>query len=397
MPLVFIHGVATRRGPNYDETVAFRDALFESNALTVVSDNPRSVLIFNPFWGDLGVTFSHDLASIPSSSVEKLGSASPAPAWIADWPIQLTAGNSLVQSARTEGLAFAVDLLFTAFDAPDSAEAAPVAELATKLIAYAEANPKPRWLMEIANDQTFGLRLQRDAEQWWSLQPAPLSVAVAPQETLGGRSPFETGWRYLNEARKYVTGSVARAIMLPALDLVRAPATRSAATFLGDVFRYLDGRGGRDNPGPIVQRIAPILAEANECRGPADPSLIVVGHSMGGNIAYDALRYYRPEIHVDVLVTVGSQVGLFQELGLFDHGEGTSAEEKPHNIGSWLNVFDEADVLGFAAEPIFTGAKDYMFSTHRSISAHSSYLRSPGLHRRLAERLVDLHLPRTRP
>jgi hypothetical protein len=38
MPLVFIHGVATRRGRHYDADVAFRDAFFKKNALKEVSD-----------------------------------------------------------------------------------------------------------------------------------------------------------------------------------------------------------------------------------------------------------------------------------------------------------------------------------------------------------------------
>ncbi|MBB4716917.1 hypothetical protein BJ965_006799 [Streptomyces luteogriseus] len=42
-----------------------------------------------------------------------------------------------------------------------------------------------------------------------------------------------------------------------------------------------------------------------------------MAHSMGGNIVHDVLSFHRPKVHIDLLVTVGTQVGLFEELKLF--------------------------------------------------------------------------------
>ena len=75
--------------------------------------------------------------------------------------------------------------------------------------------------------------------------------------------------------------------------------------FLGDVFTYLDQRGDCSHPGPIVSDVIQTLESAAKAGSP----LVVVAHSMGGEIVYDVLSYYRPDIRVHKLVTVGSQVG----------------------------------------------------------------------------------------
>ena len=52
MPLVFVHGVATRDLPQYRAAVAQRDALFKR---LVISDDQ---VIFNPAWGDHATSFA---------------------------------------------------------------------------------------------------------------------------------------------------------------------------------------------------------------------------------------------------------------------------------------------------------------------------------------------------
>ena len=44
---------------------------------------------------------------------------------------------------------------------------------------------------------------------------------------------------------------------------------------------------------------------------------MIVGHSLGGVITYNILTHFAPEIAVDVFVSVGSQVALFEEMTLY--------------------------------------------------------------------------------
>ena len=175
-----------------------------------------------------------------------------------------------------------------------------------------------------------------------------------------------------------------------AAKLLRADIHRQAALFLGDVFFYLDRRGDRDHPGRIVNQVVQTLESAIDAGAP----LVVVAHSMGGGIVYDVLSYYRPDIHVEMLVTVGSQVGLFEELCLLQAGkqagcpDGPTRVPKLDNVEEWINVLDRNDLFSFATERIFEGAKDFDYSTGRGLfAAHSSYFTMPSFYRRLAERV----------
>jgi hypothetical protein len=127
---------------------------------------------------------------------------------------------------------------------------------------------------------------------------------------------------------------------------------------------------------------------------------------MGGNIVYDILTHYRPGIAVDLLVTAGSQIGLFKELSLYQEdapmnggpstgGPGATGNTpprvaKPTAVDTWLNIFDPMDVLGFAAEGVFTGVQDYAFSNQANpLTAHNLYYFRPAFHHRLRARMAE--------
>lgn len=119
---------------------------------------------------------------------------------------------------------------------------------------------------------------------------------------------------------------------------------------------------------------------------------MVVAHSMGGNIVYDLLTHFRPNLVVDSLVTVGSQVGLFEELKLFAAsradipGPGVDRVPKPPGVQRWVNVVDDCDPLAFRAAPVFDGVEDYTYPSG-ALWAHTAYMAQPHFHRRLADRL----------
>ena len=75
-----------------------------------------------------------------------------------------------------------------------------------------------------------------------------------------------------------------------------------------------------------------------------DEKLIIVAHSMGGNIVYDILTHYMPDLVCDLFLTVGSQVGLLEELKLFHASDrAIPTKERPKvprgpTSGGWLRL-----------------------------------------------------------
>ncbi|MFF4258634.1 hypothetical protein ACFY1L_46370 [Streptomyces sp. NPDC001663] len=145
---------------------------------------------------------------------------------------------------------------------------------------------------------------------------------------------------------------------------------------------------------PIAERVADALEEGARLRTSTDPWLVVVAHSMGGNIVYDLLSHLRPELECDMLVTVGSQVGLIAELGLFPavlppEDPVRDRAPVPEGVSRWINVFDPNDALSFVIGPVFARGEDFQYSTGRGMwGAHSAYFGLPSFYRRLAERLT---------
>jgi pimeloyl-ACP methyl ester carboxylesterase len=168
--------------------------------------------------------------------------------------------------------------------------------------------------------------------------------------------------------------------------LFRRLFARQMSMFVGDVFVYLDSRGEAANPGDIVDVVSTAL------RGAGDP-LVIVAHSMGGNIAYDVLTYYATDVHCTALVTVGSQVALFEEMKMFrlrDLGiRGPSGRvARPPNVDRWINVYDPIDMFAYLTTPVFSGTQDVPFGRAASpLAAHGDYFLRPEFYRELAKRL----------
>jgi pimeloyl-ACP methyl ester carboxylesterase len=218
-----------------------------------------------------------------------------------------------------------------------------------------------------------------------------LAAEVAPAgdsrtETLGGLSRARDA---LAVGVDTIRRAATQALTVPPVQFFRRRLGFSVAHGFGDIVAYLADRGTPEQPGSIVSVVADAVARAAEGGGP----VVVVAHSMGGNIVYDLLSHYRPDLVVDALVTVGSQVGLFEELKLFAASRldivGPSMKVPvPQTIRSWINVVDHADPLSFRASPVFERAIDYVYPSG-SVWAHSAYLRQPHFHARLAHRVVE--------
>ncbi|MBB2987566.1 hypothetical protein [Terracoccus luteus] len=187
---------------------------------------------------------------------------------------------------------------------------------------------------------------------------------------------------------------------------LRRPFEDFVPVFIGDVLTYVATRGTADAPGPIVQRVLDGLEVASFAAHSLGEPLVVLTHSMGGQIVYDVLTHFlprMPELHdvrVDFWCAAASQVGFFEELGLFlesdpdrgphegDPSGGLTPMPSEQFLGGWWNVWDHSDLLSFRAAGILDGINDSAFFASGSLATdHNKYLVQPEFYRLFAERV----------
>ncbi|MEO6998859.1 MAG: hypothetical protein ABI112_12315 [Terracoccus sp.] len=193
-----------------------------------------------------------------------------------------------------------------------------------------------------------------------------------------------------------------------AVTAIRRPLEDFVPVFIGDVMTYIATRGTADAPGPIIQRTLDGLEVAAFAAESRREPLVVLTHSMGGQIVYDLVTHFLPRmpahqaLRVDYWCAAASQVGFFEELGLFlesspDRGRDPASLTplpSPDHLGGWWNVWDHADLLSFRAAGIFEGVDDSPFFAAGSLTTdHNKYLDQPEFYRLFAERL-HVHLGR---
>ncbi|MBI3408584.1 MAG: hypothetical protein HY040_09540 [Planctomycetes bacterium] len=417
MPLVFVHGVNNRLDEEYKLAERDRNALFAQVALRGVVQKPQ---IFNPYWGEFASKFYWNHGCLPGGDNEKFGSGDDqVEALIEELGLDAVSSDSsrfLRELARID-FPRAVDLLFAAAALADdgstglfSADSSKFAELAAAAARYASENPVPPWLKSehFESDAAFQDAMAAHIEEWrkdstntetfgigdaW----ARIQGVVAQIGNAAGKV-WQRGKDQLVQAQEQAglaIGAGIGALTNPLVRIARPKLHLRFAYFVGDVFEYLKNRGERGKEGPIVERVAGALAEATKSRTAKDP-LIVVAHSFGGPICYDILTHYRPELHIDLFITVGSQVAFFEEAKLY-HASSLNFSKandnrvpQPKNITKWINVFDPVDPVGFAVEKVFDGPKDHAFHTRTHVgSAHSFYFIRPLFHKRLAVRIKE--------
>ena len=163
--------------------------------------------------------------------------------------------------------------------------------------AYAAENPTPYWF-QTGTPDAFIDQLRAD-----------LPLPAAPAAFGLGDSLEKAAADLFNKGRNLVATGLTNAF--------RDDLNPAVAKFIGDVFVYLRTADRRD---AIRKIIVDDLVTADGRRGPGE-KLVVIGHSLGGVILYDLLSArppgLPPGLTVDLLLTVGSQPGLFEELKLF--------------------------------------------------------------------------------
>ena len=177
MPIVFVHGVANRWGPDLDRGRKNIEVLFRTVSLPLTRSDPEAVKISQPYWSDLGANPStgEAFATLPSFHRYETFGKQFGGAWV--FPEMLTRDliqviniqpdQPLLATARHASLACAVDLLWTCAveSVPTSDERSfhDMGKFIAAALDYAERNPSPRWLAEVDNDLRIPLRLKQES------------------------------------------------------------------------------------------------------------------------------------------------------------------------------------------------------------------------------------------
>lgn len=384
MPIVFVHGVNNRDGEAYHENEQARDGFLKEIVAPALGMTPNKLQVLNPYWGKYGVQFAWGMAVLPNPSAEfeAFGNDAETEARgrVAGLLADSHASGNILDMARQDFRA-AIDLLYASAmaGAETEEEARDLAKSYERAIAYAEANPQPAWLAD-AELSNFADRLNHAAR-------------ASDVETFGAGGILDS----LKEGVSRLFNAAPDATTEVAGRLLRKKLNATITRFAGDAFVYLSNRGTVDNPGPIVSTVLSDLRKASAISRAEGEPLVVIAHSFGGEIMYDILTHFDPSIAVDCLITVGSQVGLFEEMKLYKVSSPTLPPNppagrvvRPASLKRWLNVFDTNDVLSYQLEPVVDGVSDFHYDTgYSSLGAHGGYFMRPSFYKRVAKRLAQ--------
>jgi len=202
--------------------------------------------------------------------------------------------------------------------------------------------------------------------------------------------------------------------------------------FLGDIFFYLAKRGTADNPGKISDQLLNSLKKAHKNKIEKGEKLIVFSHSMGGQLVYDMVSYFLPQmsqlpqyakhsykdIYIDFWCAAASQVGLFKEMKVFkqdDDGQPASSNQEfleldlgvevlereaargdterstekvefpSDHLNIWWNLWDDSDYLSFTAEPSIKEVFDDLYDSGKSpVRSHINHFDDPDFYKEFA-------------
>jgi hypothetical protein len=368
--LVFVHGVATRTSAAYDQEERNRDVLFKQ-----VLFQGAPLTIRSPRWGDLAPPMANNGASFAGAEGV---SAFSALGILADSQPQ---GSAIAEIANADAMR-ALDAVYaTVVERADlsASDLSPDQIRAFRTVAKAIAGDVKPQLAPSLTDEELILNIGQFGETggFGGIGDAIKGAVTALADR--ARNTVSTGLS--NAFRDELNPLVGR--------------------FLGDIFVYLKGE---DGDGALRDKIRALVArdviDAHAEAKAAGEKLVLLGHSLGGVILYDMLS--SPEsaglpadLSVDLFLSVGSQPGFFEELGLFDFKRPAHATSTPMPaaVTAWYNVFDPIDPFGFRATPMFAGAEDYQFdSVTGLLSAHTTYFKRPQFYARARKRLQTLQI-----
>jgi hypothetical protein len=428
MPIVFVHGVATRDDKDkYPQRWKQIETYLARYIAPEISSSPDQVKIVDAYWGDVGARFAWGGGSRPLTPLLGMGAApSPPPMeqalaiaslhealrnLPASQPATGNAGVLLPAGPSGSTTASGTSKLRLKDLSPND-----LSDLAVTVIRETLQDSQERTLASIAadavaHDDNARLRLAACAnlDQELSLLKSLVEERYRAEKqaegpTLVGMGGWGLPQRFKDRVGEAMTriDSAPGFVLSRALAELRKPINEMVTLFLGDVFTYIAHRGDAQKPGEVPTRVLTKIKEATDNQKDKNEPLVVLSHSMGGQIVYDLITYFMPQVpaykdlRIDFWCATASQVGLFEELKLFrasDHQYG-----KQHNnqvpfpdrkhLGGWWNVWDHNDFISYSAAKIISDVDDEDYSSGMSVvHAHSGYVEQPSFFRAFAKKL----------
>jgi len=377
LPILFIHGVANRDPQQFAKAIEPRLRKFVAPLL---AGDPDSVWIDQAFWGDLGATFAFGGASRPPTELLGQGAGEFSPVTALGLALTMKAGAP--QSELTSGKGGGAVTLTVDFDGM------PLEQKVLLIYQVISDEPYP-------GDGSLILRiegvLQSEAGKAKALAASTVEAKVQAIALLlrqDGAIAGMGGGGWLEKIGDRVKATLSGwtlSALRPVGDLlgeIRPGANDLIIRFFGDIFEYLGSRSvwvdevqadgttkAVEKPGPIITRVLDKLKEAHKISKAKGEKLIVMTHSMGGQLLYEAVTYYAdldPELadlKVHFWATAASQVALFEELRLFKVSATNTGPAhrptQPARVDYWWNVWDQDDWLSYTAAKVFAPVMDW--------------------------------------
>lgn len=427
MPIVFVHGVHVRdETPTYAPWWESLAASLRQYVAPVIAADPEKVAITAAYWGDVGARFhwggiSRPTGPLPAPATPPAGQATP-PSGITTAAVQGALGTILAARAVSAGIGRRMGLPRLR----ESLGLAPTVRL--RDMTADELGTLAARVIAATVGEDIQPALAAQAAQEVARDPATFTAFAACGDSAAELEVVQTlGWRRYEQLQaltggpdlvpppwlagfsERLDGVLARAARLPGsfAARVRAEIRESldelTTLFFADVMTYLVYRGTPAAPGPIPAIVLETLAAARQnqqARG-GEP-LVVLTHSMGGQILYDAITAFLPnipwlaDVRVDFWAATASQVGLFEELKLFlasrpeySQAAGTQVPFPDRRyLGGWWNVWDANDFISYTVRGIITGVDDEPFDSGlTALRAHDGYLVRPHFFQTFARKL----------
>jgi hypothetical protein len=366
------------------------------------------------YWGDVAARFRWDLASRPKTAILRAGAGdvfaglgslreaaastpidasaplTPAAGPVIGRPVTpaATPAPPLTTVPREKRGDFVADLYLAVHPRSHRAEDPIAEDPRVAALAYAAAEVADRWDIIVGGETSDAMRAARLVSEVDRRLPGGDVVAM------GGFADWMTT---AGEALRRATVWPADAVSTVFAEL-RPVVNEFAAYFIGDVLAYINERDAASAIGVVPQRVLEALRGAHQRRQRTGEKIVIVTHSMGGQLLYDALSFYAlkdPSLEglvVDHWLSCGAQVSLFAELCLFkgqpSNVVGPAKLPSPSSVQGWTNFYDLNDLVGFVMAPIFAGVVDKPYDTGFGLAfAHTGYLARPSFFEAMAAEL----------
>jgi hypothetical protein len=413
MPILYIHGVSVRDEAGWEQV----ETLLRRYIAPEIASDPENVAIKYCFWGDQAAKLSWLGSSIPATpGTEALHRSTER---LKRGRAKLAAARAKLKNPRflprdEEGK---ISIEFTPkLKRLRSLSKDRLSNFLTASIQQSDRmSPKERAMLAAAADEI--VNSEEVAAELENCENVDQEVAVLESrlklryESLrhGIKDKLAHRNTWAQSVGSHLKEGVTRGIFSPSFAAtrvvmsVKAPLAQFVTRFLGDVFTYLHKRGDAAHPGGIPRCVIDSLIECrtNQKKRDGEP-IVVLSHSMGGQIMYDVVTHFLPEmpeledIRIDFWCASASQVGFFEELKLFicsssDFGANTS-KLVPHpdrkHLGYWWNVWDHNDFVSYSVKGVIEEVDDEAYNTGMDIvQAHVGYLVLPSFYRKFATKL----------